>query len=177
MALCCSQNAPNTATRLAGLDNVQAVVGHNDPSTLARLFGEDYCHRAPNSFAFQEGWVYSDWVPVIAWRNERFEIGGGFYDSITTARDSACNAALTAFAVAAEAIATDVVLGAGQTLVWDNQTVLHSRGAISGVGPRYLQRVFARRTLEALCKVTRNISTHIFDCADIAPQIGRISET
>lgn len=174
MALCCSQNVPHTATRIAGLADIQAAVGQGDPNTLERLFGKDYCHRAPNSFAFQDGRVYSNWVPVIAWRNERFEIGGGFYDGITTGRDSECDAALTAFATAAEAIATDVVLGVGQTLVWDNQTVTHSRGAIAGVGPRYLQRVFARRTFDALRKVTGNDSTHMFDCADLVPQIGRI---
>ncbi len=172
MALCCSQNAPETATKLARLEDVRDALARQDSAMLERLFRADFCHRAPNSFALQGQRIYGECVPVIARRNGRLEIGAGLYDGITAGRNSESNAALAALATAALNVATDVVLRVGQVLVWDNQTVLHGRGWIEDSGPRYLQRVFVRRSLDGLHRAAPDAITNVFDCLDIVPHIG-----
>ncbi|MFB2917279.1 MULTISPECIES: TauD/TfdA family dioxygenase [Aerosakkonema] len=129
-----------------------------------RILREDrFRIELPESFQLWGGkLIQSEWRSLV--NNDSYgepEIAGNLY-SIKT-KDKEAQTALNALVDILPYVAKPVVLQPGDLLIFNNHKCLHGRAAVEG-GNRWLQRLFARHSLELLRRVTgTSDDTYIFD--------------
>jgi alpha-ketoglutarate-dependent taurine dioxygenase len=94
-------------------------------------------------------------------------IAGNLQTLVTT--DPQAQQALEAFKEAVAEVSQPIVIGVGEACLFNNARVLHGRPAIQG-GPRWLQRVYCRRSLRQLRQATSSPNAVIFSISELLLQ-------
>jgi L-asparagine oxygenase len=155
-------------TLLADLDDALAVMRQRDASLVEVLRQPHFRIESPASLVWHGGKsLRSEARPLIALHQGFDTIAGNLQTLVTT--DPQAQQALEAFKEAVAEVSQPIVIGVGEACLFNNARVLHGRPAIQG-GPRWLQRVYCRRSLRQLRQATSSPNAVIFSISELLLQ-------
>lgn len=128
---------------------------------IDQFYRNAFSKRVPRSFGIDDRWVHnlplielSDLsTPAIAWPT--------YATYVTDPNDLDAAEGLRQLEALIPLVARNIAINPGHFVIWDNDQLMHSRGAI-GNAARELHRCYVRRDLDALCRATE-VSGPIFD--------------
>jgi hypothetical protein len=163
-------NRGGVPTRLLAIDD---VITRLDRRTRSRLARPDYTQAVPQSYRIdQPEDLRSPGRPVLVEARDGYHIRYTSYATRPAHGNAAAEAALQALHDAVHAATPrEIVLGAGDMLVFSNSRFLHSRGAVGG--QRWIKRVYLKRDLRELTRFCSTERTAVFD---VLPAIHASSE-
>jgi L-asparagine oxygenase len=159
------RNEALTPTLIAALDDALAVLRQRDASLVEVLRQPRFRIESPASLVWHGGKsLISEARPLVASHLGFDTIAGNLQTLVST--DAQAQQALEAFEEAVTAVSQPIVIGVGEACLFNNARVLHGRPAIQG-GPRWLQRVYCRRSLRQLRQATASPNAVIFSISEL----------
>lgn len=160
-------NQFKTATWIVSVDDALPALRATHPECEPILREPRYRFSSPQSFDYNGNTIFSKPQPLITrGANGENEIAGNL--ATLMAIDDEAKAAIAAFtSVLKPPVAKAIILQPGSLLIFNNMRCLHARDAVKG--DRWLQRIYARTSLDELQQATRSdANSYVFDSRLIA---------
>jgi L-asparagine oxygenase len=164
LCLLCLFNPSRIPTLVTPLEE---LLKHLSSSDLEILGSPRFRLKSPISLSLNNRVVESEPRSLIYQWEGRWEISGNLSNAMPVdAKDEEAQFALAALQDTCTECAKPISLNPGEMLLFNNHRVLHGRGTVEA--PRWLQRVYASRSLEALRRATHtDIDCHVFSTKSI----------